>query len=142
MPTLPPAPLNALIETALYVGDLDVSKSFYVDVLGCYIMSHSERLLALSVADRSVLLLFDRNAGSAPVKTQGGTVPAHGASGAQHVGFAIPPDSLEAWRARLAAADVAIESEVSWERGGHSLYLRDPDGHSIELLTPGLWAVY
>jgi catechol 2,3-dioxygenase-like lactoylglutathione lyase family enzyme len=27
-------------------------------------------------------------------------------------------------------------------RGGHSIYFRDPDGHLLELATPGLWAGY
>jgi len=27
-------------------------------------------------------------------------------------------------------------------RGGHSIYFRDPDGHLLELATPGLWAIY
>jgi hypothetical protein len=26
--------------------------------------------------------------------------------------------------------------------GGASLYSRDPDGHLLELITPGCWAIY
>ncbi|MDQ3753396.1 MAG: glyoxalase, partial [Acidobacteriota bacterium] len=29
-----------------------------------------------------------------------------------------------------------------WNRGGTSLYFRDPDNHLLELATPGLWAIY
>jgi catechol 2,3-dioxygenase-like lactoylglutathione lyase family enzyme len=31
---------------------------------------------------------------------------------------------------------------VGWPRGGRSVYFRDPDGHSVELATPGLWETY
>src|SRR6266702_2021059 len=27
-------------------------------------------------------------------------------------------------------------------RGGSSIYFRDPDNHSVELATPGLWSIY
>ena len=37
---------------------------------------------------------------------------------------------------------VEIESEVSWDGGGTSLYVRDPVGHSVELATPGVWENY
>ncbi len=26
--------------------------------------------------------------------------------------------------------------------GGTSLYFRDPDGHLLELVTPGIWSIY
>ncbi|MEP7038442.1 MAG: glyoxalase, partial [Acidobacteriota bacterium] len=35
-----------------------------------------------------------------------------------------------------------IESKVKWERGGTSIYFRDPDKHLLELATPGLWTIY
>ena len=49
---------------------------------------------------------------------------------------------FEHWRHCLAQNDVAIESRVDWPRGGASLYFRDPDGHLLELITPGCWAIY
>jgi len=49
---------------------------------------------------------------------------------------------LEAWEKRLAEKGVAIESKVKWERGGQSLYFRDPDGNLLELITPGAWTIY
>jgi catechol 2,3-dioxygenase-like lactoylglutathione lyase family enzyme len=105
-------------------------------------MLDTPRLLALSVAGQSVLLLFQRGATNDPLPTPGGVVPGHGAQGVQHAAFAISLDSLDSWLARLDVAGVAIESRVRWERGGESVYVRDPDQHSIELVTPGLWAIY
>jgi catechol 2,3-dioxygenase-like lactoylglutathione lyase family enzyme len=34
---------------------------------------------------------------------------------------------------------IAIEGRTNWRRGGISIYFRDPDGHLLELATPGLW---
>jgi catechol 2,3-dioxygenase-like lactoylglutathione lyase family enzyme len=51
-------------------------------------------------------------------------------------------DDLDAWKKRLRANNVEIESEVTWSRGGRSIYFRDPDGHSVELATSGVWSVY
>ena len=55
--------------------------------------------------------------------------------------FAVREADLAAWRARLQAAAVAIETEIRWPGGGQSLYLRDPAGNSIELATPRLWGL-
>jgi catechol 2,3-dioxygenase-like lactoylglutathione lyase family enzyme len=43
---------------------------------------------------------------------------------------------------RLESEDISVESRVTWRRGGQSLYFRDPDGHLVELATPGIWAIY
>jgi len=72
----------------------------------------------------------------------GGHIPGFDATGRSHYAFAIAADSLQAWREKLAAEDVAIESTVTWPRGAVSLYFRDPDGNLGELVTPGLWANY
>lgn len=137
-----PPRLSRIVESALYVSDLSRSRTFYCDVLGGTVLLDSSRLLALAIGGQSVLLLFQRGATTEPLETPGGVVPPHGASGHQHVAFAIGARELEGWRAHLRRHEVEIESEVTWERGGTSLYVRDPDGHSIELITPGLWAIY
>lgn len=134
--------LRRLLETALYVDDLAAAREFYVGALGVAVLLDTPRLLALDVSGASVLLLFQRGATGEPLPTPGGVVPPHGASGAQHIAFAVDTDALDAWRAHLAARGIAIESEVRWPRGGTSLYVRDPEGHSVELVTPGLWATY
>ena len=134
--------VERILETALYVADLERARAFYVGVIGCEPMLETPRLVALSVAGRSVLLLFQRGATEESLPTPGGVVPGHGAHGVQHMAFAIDAKSLDAWLARLSAAGVPVESRVEWDRGGVSIYVRDPDGHSIELVTPGLWAIY
>ena len=135
--------LDRIVETALYCDDLVRSRAFYVDILGCELLLDSARLLALSVAGASVLLLFQRGATLEPLPTPGGVVPAHGGTGVQHIAFAVADrNQLEVWGVRLEERGVEIESRVRWPRGGESIYIRDPDQHSIELITPGLWAIY
>jgi len=134
--------LDRIVETALYVDDMERSRAFYVDLLGGESLLESQRLLALSIGGVSVLLLFQRGATSEPLPTPGGVVPPHGASGVQHLAFAIRKESLDEWINRLVERGVPIESRVRWQRGGESVYVRDPDGHSVELITPGLWAIY
>ena len=76
------------------------------------------------------------------MRTPGGTIPPHDGQGPLHIGFAISADELAAWEDRLLERGIAVESRITWSRGGTSLYFRDPDGHLLELLTPGLWATY
>ena len=142
MPDTPAPQIERIVETALYVDDLQKARAFYVESLGFEALLESARLVALSVGSRSVLLLFQRGATTEPLPTAGGVVPPHGATGPQHVAFAIPRSALEEWAARLEQVGVAIESRVRWPRGGESIYVRDPDGHSVELITPGLWSIY
>lgn len=139
---MPPPPLRRLLETALYVDDLARARAFYADAMGAAVLLDTPRLVALDVAGVSVLLLFRRSATTEPLVTPGGIVPPHEGTGPQHLAFAIETEALDAWRAHLAARGIPLESEVRWPRGGTSLYLRDPDGHSVELVTPGLWATY
>ena len=56
--------------------------------------------------------------------------------------FAIAEGSFEDWRAHLTEAGVTMRGEMHWPRGGRSLYFEDPDGHVLELATPGLWPTY
>jgi catechol 2,3-dioxygenase-like lactoylglutathione lyase family enzyme len=53
--------------------------------------------------------------------------------------FPIAAPELGAWESRLAEKGVAIEMKVKWERGGRSLYFRDPDGNLLEPAALGLW---
>jgi catechol 2,3-dioxygenase-like lactoylglutathione lyase family enzyme len=135
-------PVSGVLETALYVAELDRAAGFYERLFGWRVLLADERMRALDVAGRQVLLLFRAGASDRPNPVPGGTVPPHDARGRIHVAFAIPAESLGAWEARLAACGVVVEGRVAAERGGTSLYFRDPDGHLVELATPGLWSTY
>ena len=134
-----PAPPSAIIETCLSVADLDRARDFYAGLLGYAVMTGDERFCALRVGDRQVLLLFLRGSDPEGSRLPFGFIPAHGTTGQSHVGFSVSKDDLPEWRERLRAVRVAIESEFTWPLGGTSIYFRDPDGHLLELLTPGVW---
>ena len=134
--------LDGVIETALYVSDLPQAREFYEGVLGLKALTGDQRFCAFDVAGGHVLLLFQRRASTQPMSIPGGMIPPHDGHGTEHLGFQIATDNLHAWENWLARRQVAIESRVTWERGGTSLYFRDPDGHLLELLTPGVWETY
>jgi len=134
--------ISGVLETALYVADVGRSAKFYTSLFGFEVMIQDERFCAISVARKQVLLLFRRGAAKAALSVPGGLIPGHDGSGETHFAFSIPTSELLPWERRLADFGVAIESKVAWERGGHSLYFRDPDSHLVELATPGVWPIY
>jgi len=134
--------ISGVLETSLYVDDLDRSALFYEKLFGFKRLVSDDRLCALSVQGRQVLLLFKKGASKRAGETPGGTIPAHDGSGSLHMAFAIPSEDLIPWEKRLTANHVVIESRVHWQEGGMSLYFRDPDNHSIELAAPGTWTIY
>jgi len=135
-----PPRLSGVMETSLYVGDLDRAAGFYRGLFGLETFVQDRRMVALGLPGGAVLLLFAHGATDAPAPAPGGAeIPPHGGSGALHLCLAIPFGELAAWERHLAERGVAVESRIRWPRGGTSLYVRDPDGHSIELATPGLW---
>ncbi len=137
MPTL-----LGVLETVLYVGAFERACPFYEQVLGLNSIYRDQRLTAYDVGTRGVLLLFLRGHSLQTVQLPGGTIPPHDGSGSVHIAFSIAADELAAWQERLAAENVAIEGRTKWPRGGESIYFRDPDGHLVELATPGLWPGY
>jgi len=128
--------LVGIHETVLYGPDLEALTAFYEGALGLRAVS---RLGALGVAfrlpDSGILLLFDPVAASAA----GRDVPAHGTNGEGHVAFLVGVGALAEWRTHLGDRDVQIESELRWDRGGISIYVRDPAGNSVELVEGEIW---
>ena len=135
------ATIRRILETALDCNDLRVSAEFYRRLFDATPMLDSERLVVFEAGEGTLLLLFQRG-NADPLPTPGGVIPGHTAGGPGHFAFAIDASQLAAWERRLANLEIPIESRVIWERGGTSLYFRDPDGRSVELATPGLWPTY
>lgn len=127
---------TGILESSLYVDDVRTSAAFYEKIFGFRVISDfGLRGCALQAGDRQVLLLFKKGA-SLAMETP------HDGSGELHLAFAIQPADLEGWEHWLAANGIAVEEKRTWDRGGTSLYFRDPDRHLLEIATPGVWSVY
>ncbi|WP_165920167.1 VOC family protein [Chthoniobacter flavus] len=134
--------ITGIIETALYTKDIAQAVHFYETILGLKSLTGDARFHAFSVADRHVLLLFLQGTSLTPSRLPGGVVPPHDGTGPVHIGFSVPSETLAEWEAHLQTHGVEVESRVTWERGGESIYFRDPDGHLLEMLTPGVWTIF
>jgi catechol 2,3-dioxygenase-like lactoylglutathione lyase family enzyme len=134
--------ISRVLEACLYATDLDAAERFYLDVLGLERYSAVAGRHVFFRCGTGMFLVFNpaRTSGE-PSLVGGALVPAHGAIGPGHVAFAVADADLPTWRARLEAAGIAIESEVTWPRGGRSLYIRDPAGNCVELASPQLWGL-
>ena len=134
--------ITGILETGIYVDDVPRSAQFYRRIFEFPQLVGDERFCALSVAGRDVFLIFKKGGTLKPMTFPGGVLPPHDGSGQQHFAFAVAASDLPAWEQRLEQNGVDIESRVTWPRGGRSIYFRDPDGHLVELVTPGCWAIY
>ena len=136
VPTIPPR-VNGILETSLYVESAARSADFYRRVFGFEPLEPGEplsdetRLCPMRAGDRSVLLLFKK-----------GVTADTDASGAIHIAFGIARSDLRAWEGWLVEQGIAIEQRKTWKYGGEALYFRDPDGHLLEVVTPGVWNFY
>ncbi len=124
-----------ILETCLYVDDLEKEEDFYRRVFGLELYGKVEGRHVFFRCGSGMFLLFN------PLRTSqpGGSVPAHGSHGAAHVAFAMSPGEVAGWREQLLREGVTIEKEIAWPSGGYSIYLRDPAGNSVELATPKTW---
>ena len=103
------------------------------------VILREERFCALRVMPGQVLLIFQRGASAESADLGFGRIIGHDGSGPLHICFGIGAGELAAWEARLVELGIPLESRVDWPQGATSLYFRDPDGHAVEVATPGLW---
>jgi catechol 2,3-dioxygenase-like lactoylglutathione lyase family enzyme len=134
----PPA-VRRILETSLYVADLERSIQFYRLVFGFEPVLRDERMCAMAVPGRQVLLLFRTGGSVKPSETPVGFIPPHDGRGTQHLCFSIAHADREAWQDHLQTLNIELESRLDFAHGGSSLYFRDPDDHSLEVATSGLW---
>jgi catechol 2,3-dioxygenase-like lactoylglutathione lyase family enzyme len=133
---------SAILESALYVTDLEAAEAFYGDVLGLSLITRVDGRHVFFRCGGGVLLLFNAEATRIPPASDARlSVPPHGASGQGHLCFATTTEEIERWKTRLEAHGIAIEADFEWPSGGRSIYFRDPSGNSLEFAEPRIWGL-
>jgi len=130
---------RAILESGLYVDDLDAAERFYRDVLGLEVILKAEGRHVFFRCGQGVLLLFNPDATSTPYENVKLPVPPHGARGPGHLCFAASAEEIKRWHTELEAKGIVIEADFEWPAGGRSIYIRDPAGNSIEFAEPRIW---
>jgi catechol 2,3-dioxygenase-like lactoylglutathione lyase family enzyme len=134
-------PPSQILETALYVDDLDAAEAFYSGVLGLEEIGRGGNRHLFFRCGPGVLLLFNPDETEIHYTEGQLPVPPHGARGPGHLCFRATSAELDHWRARLEAAGVGIESDMEWPQGGRSIYFRDPAGNSLEFTEARIWGI-
>ncbi|MCV9944619.1 MULTISPECIES: VOC family protein [Rhizobium] len=133
--------LEGMLETALYARDLDQAEAFYEDVLGLEKIARAANRHVFFRCGPGVLLIFNPEETVKPPAPEALQVPPHGTTGQGHACFRVSGSNIDAMAEKLAAAGVAIESEVHWPNGGRSIYFRDPAGNSLECAEAKIWGI-
>lgn len=145
--------VRGLHHTCYTVSDLDRAVDFYRDVLGCEVLAEQEKqggYLAAIVGygDAHVRMAHLRVPGGehvielfqylAPAGERANVAPPN--VGASHLCFLV--DDLPGLYERLRSQGVdsfvspPVEVDTGVNRGGWALYLKDPDGITVELFQP------
>jgi catechol 2,3-dioxygenase len=121
--------ISALDHVAIAAADVERSRSFYADVLGF------ERLhpewdvpLVMGVGETGVAI-FDESVHPSTAD------PAAEPPAVRILHFAFEVDRAGFDAARRELEEEGIEATFSDHGISHSLYIRDPDGHQVELTT-------
>jgi len=132
----PPSNARGIHHAALICSDVEQTIRFYDGLLGFPVVEITENRdypgsthFFFDLGNQTLLGFFDfPGLGLPPAEERIGTV--------QHIAIAVPPDKHAMLRQKLDDAGVEYDGP---QRGiPESLYLRDPDGIGIELLSDEL----
>jgi glyoxylase I family protein len=129
--------IAALDHVVLRVADLERAKAFYRDVLGCPVEKWQPELGLLQL--RAGAALIDLVPLDGKLGREGGAGP--GAEGRNLDHFCVRLERFDeaALRAHLAAHGIEageVVQRYGAEGSGPSLYIKDPDGNTVELKAP------
>ncbi len=129
-----PINITHIDHVVIRVNDLEIMIAFYRDVLGCKLeRGPGEAGLAQLRAGHSLIDLVDADG---PLGQQGGDQPDHAAPNMDHVCFQLQPWDADAIKGHLERHGIEADN-VAQRYGatgvGPSMYLRDPEGNTVEL---------
>ena len=125
----------SILETVIYMTDLDAAEAFYGDLIGLEKIVRHENRHVFFKCDGSVFLVFNPDA----TENSKGDVPGHGTRGRGHFCFAASREEQDDWERKLNGAGYPTVSKVDWPNGAKSVYFTDPGGNSVEFGEPALW---
>jgi catechol 2,3-dioxygenase-like lactoylglutathione lyase family enzyme len=131
--------IDGILETALYVDDLDAAEAFYGELLGLERVLRAGDRHVFYRCGPGILLIFNRAETLKPPPDDALPVPPHGTTGPGHVCFRMDGPAIDRMVEKLNKAGIVIESDFRWPTGARSLYFRDPAGNSLECAEPRLW---
>jgi catechol-2,3-dioxygenase len=116
-------------ELVLEVADLEVSETFYREVIGLNVVSRwtgERKAVWFDAGDTVAIGLWTK-------ETSIGAL--HNGRGGAHVHFAlrIPKGSVDAVESRLKALGYET-THIDFDDGNISVYVNDPDGNCVELM--------
>lgn len=115
--------VTGIDHVVLHVKDLSRSKEFYVDFLGMSVEHASSWQIFLKCGSQGVAL-FEADDGE----------EIHGGSEVNHMALRLKSGEFKKVKALLEERGI----EVTGRSGDpHCIYFSDPDGHRLQLLTPG-----
>ncbi|MGH6953776.1 MAG: VOC family protein [Alphaproteobacteria bacterium] len=129
--------IEGIDHVVLRVADMERALRFWCGLLGCREERRVEGLGLVQLrAGRSLIDLVDA---AGELGRAGGPPPSGGGRNMDHVALRIEPFEETELRAHLAAHGIAPE-EVARRYGaegfGPSVYIKDPDGNTVELKGP------
>jgi glyoxylase I family protein len=129
--------IRGLDHVVLRVVDLERALRFYCDVLGCTPERRSDALGLVQL--RAGAALIDLVPVDSPLGRLGGDAPSETGRNLDHFALQLEHFDEALLRAHLAAHGVE-PGDVAQRYGargmGPSMYLRDPDGNTVELKGP------
>lgn len=120
--------LDSLDHVALYVRDVTRAAAWYRDVLGL------ERRYAEAWGDFPIVMAAGATGVALfPARAEASDAPQRAPLAFAHVAFRVCAAGLREAREELRAASIPFEEQD--HQIARSLYLRDPDGHQVEITT-------
>jgi catechol 2,3-dioxygenase-like lactoylglutathione lyase family enzyme len=119
---------SRVLHFTIGVTDLDRSRRFYEDVVGCTFWRQNDTTVFLRCGDDDTITLS---------KTGYHAAPNRGSDTLIHHAFVIPPEDFDAACAHVEASGVEVKLyEDTGHRSfpGRHLYFHDPDGNAIEFI--------
>ena len=121
--------IQFLDHVAIRVRDLEQSRQWYMEVLGLKPYQKEEwgPFPIFLLAGKTGIALFPAKPGAPPLD------PSHKGVKIDHFAFQVDRENFEKARQQFEAKGIPY----NWQDHHffHSIYLRDPDGHQVELTT-------